>query len=228
MKKLFNNILVPLRSEDAGSMILEEVERMAGQWQCRIHTLDDPDEETIVGYCIRHEIDLILLERQTRGLWYFMQRRRALRTDRLLKRLQCPILTISGQPATASMKNIVLPVGTGLPTRKLLFATYLARTAGSTIHLVTMNESSGKASRESGESLFRSYRLLRENTSLPVECLSLPGESLADVAWRYARDIKADLILVNPGKESLLSGWSDGWFTRAIFNVSRIPVLTVI
>jgi len=116
-----------------------------------------------------------------------------------------------------------------------LLATYLARTAGSTIHLVSVDGRSVDTSRESGESLFRSYRLLRENTSLPVECLKMPGENLAEVAWRYAREIKADLILIHPGKESRLSGWFRGIFTRplyelysrALFNVSRIPVMTV-
>ena len=57
------------------------------------------------------------------------------------------------------------------------------------------------------ESMYKSYRLLRENTDLPIECLTVPGENLAEIAWDYARKIKADLILVGSGKESLLSGF---------------------
>lgn len=275
MKKLFNNILVPLGLEENGGVAIQEAIRIAAQWHCHIHLLyytpglpavdeersellkatileryrplmngsvsmviqwlQGPPEKNIIDYCHRHEIDLILLGRARRPFWQIFRRNHSISMDRLLKKVQCPILTIFGQPVITAIKNIVLPVGRGLPMRKLLFATYLARTAGSTIHLVSVDGRSGEGSREAGESLYRSYRLLRENTSLPVECLSMPGENLADVAWRYARDIKADLILIHPGKESLLSGFFNGRFTRplhelysrALFNVSRIPVMTV-
>jgi len=277
MKKLFNNILVPLEMEENAGIAIQEAIRIAAQWHCHIHLLyytsglpgideekfeglragileryrplmtgaisliiqwqQGAPEKNIIDYCHRHEIDLILLGRKRRPFWQIFRRSQDISMDRLLKKVQCPILTVFGQPVISAIKNIVLPVGRGLPMRKLLFATYLARTAGSTIHLVSVdgNGKSDEGSRESGESLYRSYRLLRENTNLPVECLTMPGQNLADVAWRYARDIRADLILIHPGKESLLSGFFNGRFTRplhelysrALFNVSRIPVMTI-
>jgi hypothetical protein len=73
----------------------------------------------------------------------------------------------------------------------------------------------------------RSYRLLRENTDLPVECRAFPGKSLADAAWSYAKSVKADLILIKSGRESHLSGPLHAFSHRYLFNASRIPVLTV-
>lgn len=235
MKKLFNHILILQRSDRDVPAVMREAEQIAQRWQCRVHRLQDATEREVVDYCRRQEIDLVLLDRHKRSFWRLIPRRNDIRVDRLLKKLQCPVLTTYDQLFISSLKNIVLPVGAGLPMRKLLFATYLARVAGATIHLVSMEGMSEKDKQQSGESLFRAYRLLRENTNLPVECLRVPGESLADIAWRYAREIKADLILIHSGRESLLSGWFEGWFTRplyelysrALFNVSRIPVLTV-
>jgi hypothetical protein len=113
--------------------------------------------------------------------------------------------------------------------RKLLLATYLAKLSHSTIHLVS---SGGKSAVVPGPgedlgSLQKSYRLLRENTNLSVECGAMPYENLADAAWAYAKKIKADLILIGPGRESLLSGWLNTLRSRWLFNVSRIPVMTV-
>jgi len=262
MKKLFNNILVHIDREGQAGEALQEALRIGGQWQCHVHLLysagarkdlmeryrplentvpmtffelQGPPEKNIIEYCLRHEIDLILLEREKRPFWQVFRRRDDISIEGLLKKVRCPVLTVFGQPVLSSIRNIVLPVGQGLPMRKLLFATFLARIAGSTIHLVSIDGRSGETSKASGENLYRSYRLLRENTSLPVECMKMPGENLADEAWRYAKEIKADLILIHPGKESLLSGFFKGFFTRplyelysrALFNVSRIPVLTI-
>jgi hypothetical protein len=111
--------------------------------------------------------------------------------------------------------------------RKLLFATYLAKLSHSTIHLVSPGGGTVGAAGEERESLQKSYRLLRENTDLLVECRAMPDENLAEAAWSYAKKIKADLILIGPGKESLLSGWLNALRSRWLFNVSRIPVMTV-
>jgi nucleotide-binding universal stress UspA family protein len=225
----------------------------------------------IITYYKRHSIDLILLGRRKMSLgeilrkpWGLLQRTGMVNVNLLMKKVNCPILTMNGGRAIFGLKNIVLPVGDFLPMRKLLFATYLAKISRSTIHLIAAadngedtpagDRSSGDSTgrrgnssdsaaggriEESGEvikeSLYKCYRLLRENTDLPIRCMTIPGKNLADIAWNYAKRIKADLILVGPGKESLLSGFLHGLrspylgegFSRSLFNVSRIPVMSV-
>lgn len=238
----------------------------------------------ILTYYKRHSIDLILLGRRKMSLrqilhkpWGLLHRTSLVNVSLLLKKVNCPVLTMNGGRAIFGLKNIVLPVGDFLPMRKLLFATYLAKISRSTIHLIAAADKSdgssaggrtgdhsatgssddrfgnpsedqfgntsedpiGGTTDESGEasqeSLYKSYRLLRENTDLPIRCMTMPGRNLADIAWNYAKRIKADLILVGPGKESLLSGFLHGLrspylrdgFSRSLLTVSRIPVMSV-
>jgi hypothetical protein len=184
----------------------------------------------ILEYYSRNRIDLILFGRPRRP--------GAVHANMLLKKIDCPVLTIYEQPVVSGfsgLRNIVLPVGDRLPMRKLLFATYLARITHSTIHLVAAAGKHRTPDEKSMETLQKSYRLLRENTDLPVQCMTMPGGNLAEITWNYARGIKADLIMVNPGKESLLSGFLNGLrakyrhgaWSRSLLNISRIPVMSI-
>jgi len=188
-------------------------------------------ERQIIDYAKRHGVDLILLVKKKRA--GHSQLRTGADVDRLVDKTLCPVLTVSGQPALSSLKNIVLPVGDHLPMRKLLFATYLGRTVNSTIHLVAPTNALAEGVRDN---LQKCYRLLRENTNLSIECQASPEENLAEAAWDYAKKIKADLILTSPGKESMLSGfWNNlrsKFFrrrgSRSLSNTSQIPVMTIL
>jgi len=188
-------------------------------------------ERQIIDYAKRHGVDLILLVKKKRA--GYSQLRTGADVDRLVDKTLCPVLTVSGEPARSSLKNIVLPVGEHLPMRKLLFATYLGRTVNSTIHLVAPTNA---LATEVHDNLQKCYRLLRENTNLSVECQASPEENLAEAAWDYAKKIKADLILTSPGKESMLSGfWNNlrsKFFrrrgSRSLSNTSQIPVMTIL
>ncbi|HVU55668.1 MAG TPA: universal stress protein [Puia sp.] len=191
-------------------------------------------EKQIVDYSKRHAVDLILLVKKKRTGHSLL--RAGADVDRLVDKTLCPVLTVSGQPALSSLKNIVLPVGDHLPMRQLLFATYLGRTVNSTIHLVAPTNSNDHAFAVGvRDNLQKCYRLLRENTNLSIECQASPEENLAEAAWDYAKKIKADLILTSPGKESMLSGfWNNlrsKFFrrhgSRSLPNTSQIPVMTI-
>lgn len=191
-------------------------------------------ERQIVDYSKRHAVDLILLVRKKRIGHSFL--RTGADVDRLVDKTLCPVLTISGQPAFSSLKNIVLPVGDHLPMRQLLFATYLGKTVNSTIHLVAPSNNSDPVFAVGvRDNLHKCYRLLRENTNLSIECQASPEENLAEAAWDYAKRIKADLILTSPGKESMLSGfWNNlrsrflrRLTSRSLPNTSQIPVMTI-
>ena len=192
-------------------------------------------ERQIIDYSKRHAVDLILLVKKKKA--GHSQLRTDADVDRIVDKTLCPVLTVSGQPALSSLKNIVLPVGDHLPMRKLLFATYLGRTVNSTIHLVAPTHSND-ATMAVGvrNNLQKCYRLLRENTNLSIECQASPVENLAEAAWDYAKKIKADLILTSPGKESMLSGFWNSlrskFFrrmgSRSLPNASQIPVMTIL
>jgi nucleotide-binding universal stress UspA family protein len=182
-------------------------------------------ETIITNYAIKNHIDLVVLGK-TYPLFsagWFMHSG----INRLSKKTGCPVLTLQSRSNLDSVRNIVMPVGSSfLPLRKLMFATYLAKKCNSRLHLVTL---SGHSELDAGDNqyLLKAYRLIRDNTEVPVECKTLPGENIATITLQYAKDVKADLIVINPGKESLLSGVINRIFSRFLFNESRIPVMTV-
>ena len=108
-----------------------------------------------------------------------------------------------------------------------MFASYLARKYNSKIHLLSIAGDEKDSAADRNQYLFKAYQLLRENTNLTVECHTIRGHNIADSTLRFARKINADLIVVNPGKESRLSGFVNKLIDGSLFTESRIPVLTI-
>lgn len=182
-------------------------------------------EQHVTSYALQHAIDLIIVEKPRSILP--MRFARSFNINRISKKTGCPVLTVKGTAKLEAIRNIVLPVDAHLPLRKVMFASYLARHFNARIHLIALSESGEESNVENQVYLYKTYQLLRENTNLNVECHTVHGGNIADTTLEYARQINADLIVVNPGKEMLLSGFVNRLFARLLFNESRIPVMTV-
>lgn len=146
--------------------------------------------------------------------------------DKLSLQTQCPVLTVTRSFNAGHLQNIVVPVHGSLPVKKLSMATYLSRKNSSQIHLMGRSgDNNGKGSENS--CLVKAYQLLNEfadikiHSSLPTNADS-PAHTLS-----YARSVKADLIVVNTGKESLFGGWWNKMVKKHLYKESDIPVLTI-
>lgn len=179
-------------------------------------------EKIITEYAIQHSIDLVILGR-TKKWWFFDT---ALDVNRLAQNIDCPVLTVKDTPHLEKLRNIVLPVNSHLPVRKIIMASYFANAFDAKIHLIALSKHM-KTSEGHAPYLYKSYQLLNDNTKLSVECHAIAGENLADTTLEYAKRIKADLIVVNPGKELRLRGFTRFLFPRFIFNKCPIPVMTI-
>lgn len=173
-------------------------------------------------YIAIHQVDLIVAHRERRRFAFLA----ALDINKLAANTGCPVLSLQTNPPLNGIRNIVLPVGEQLPLRKIMLATYMARNSNAAIHLITLTTSSTSASKRYVY-LEKAYQLLRENTTLPIQCKMVAGENLADTTLEYARKVEADLILVKAGDECLLSGPMNRLFSKFLFNRSTIPVITV-
>jgi nucleotide-binding universal stress UspA family protein len=145
----------------------------------------------------------------------------------LARRSKAAVLTITEGLALENVQNIVLPVVANLPMRKVMLTAYIARKFKAKIHLIGLTKRNPLTSANDALYLYKTFQLLRDNTNLDVEYHILPGENIADKTLEYAQNIGADLIVVNPGKELLLSGVVNKLFARFLFNQSPIPVMTI-
>lgn len=173
-------------------------------------------------YIAINQVDLILTHRVQRPFSFDA----GLDINKLAANTGCPVLSLQTSPSLNGMRNIVLPVGEQLPLRKIMLAIYMAKDSNAAIHLITLTANNTSASKRHVY-LEKAYQLLRENTSLPIQCKMVVGENLADTTLEYARKVEADLILVKAGDEGLLSGPMNRLFSKFLFNRSTIPVITV-
>jgi K+-sensing histidine kinase KdpD len=182
-------------------------------------------EQKVGEYAIRNFIDVILVGRSGHGLPGSLFG--SLSINRLARRTNSAVLTVNDGPALENVQNIVLPVAAHLPMREIMLASYVARQSNAKIHLIGLTKRHQLSAVNDAQYLYKTFQLLRDNTNLDVEYHMLNGENIADKTLEYARSINADLIVVNPGKELLLSGFINTIFARFIFNESPIPVMTI-
>lgn len=182
-------------------------------------------ERKIGEYAIRHFIDVTVIGSTGNSLPGSLFG--SLSINRLARRTKSAVLTVNDGPVLEKVQNIVLPVEAHLSMRKVMLASYVARKYNARIHLIGLTRRNPLSSSNDALYLYKTFQLLRDNTNLAVEYHILPGENIADKTLEYARSIGADLIVVNPGKELLLSGFINKIFARFLFNESAIPVMTI-
>ena len=135
--------------------------------------------------------------------------------------VKAEVLCIYPESNCKKLKKIVIPVGEFIPKRKIRLAYEMARKFAANIHLITLGKNVDGHT-ENFNALINTYRYIRDLTNIPIECKTVAGNNLAEATLRYVEKIGADLILINPGMESKLSGWGG-----EIVNHSTIPVLSV-
>jgi K+-sensing histidine kinase KdpD len=229
MYKLLNDILVPIDPKRQSPIAIDRTMQVADRFNCKVHVLQIADsflsrtktERAIAEYVAIHQIDLILVQKPSLLLPFIPV---GLDVNRVAARTNCPVLSLCDLSFNG-IRNIVLPITGYLPMRRIMLATYLARTFNASIHLISLTGTDTAANSRNHAYLQKTFQLLKENTSLAVKCNTMEGTSIADTTLEYAKRIKADLILANPGAESLLSG---KMFAKFLFNQSSIPVITAV
>ncbi|MDP4264391.1 MAG: universal stress protein [Bacteroidota bacterium] len=177
-------------------------------------------------FIITHRIDLVIIPRHIKrflGEWLYQ-----VNINRLARETKCPILTVTPDMDISHMKNIVVPINDFLPIRKLTAATYIARRFNAIIHL--MGYKKDLHGKETGDTKWvgRAYQLLSDHTQLKIHRTATHyGNSISGKTLSYARQVEADLIVINPGKESIHGGWINHLLGRYLHRKSNIPVLTV-
>lgn len=227
MYKLLNDILVPIDPKRQSPISIDRTMQVADKFNCKVHVLHVADnflnrvrtERAIAEYVAIHHIDLILAQKPSHLLPFIPM---GLDVNRVAARTNCPVL--SCDLSFNGIRNIVLPITGYLPMRRIMLATYLARTFYASIHLISLTGIDAAANSRNQAYLQKTFQLLKENTTLAVKCNTIEGRSIADTTLEYAKRIKADLILANPGAESLLSG---RMFAKFLFNQTNIPVITL-
>jgi len=155
--------------------------------------------------------------------WFFS---RNISPDLLAQRTNYPVLTAKPGSDDGRTRIIVIPIRNFLPERKLEWAIVLARKYRAQIHLLAMQ------SHYQGEGLpqafLKAYHFLREHLQHPIEFATVAGHDLARATLKYAEEVMADLILVNPTTESEIKSFKGSKHISDLLGKdSKIQVLDV-
>ncbi len=194
--------------------LLMTISQELGDWQTMM-------KKTIIS----EHADLVLIPKHPKR--FFGALIQKINVNKLIQQTQCPVLTVTRRFNIHHLQNIVVPVGDTLPIRKLTMATYLARQSNGYIHLMGSSGKNKNEEKRSNWCMTRAYQLLRDYTQVNIHCsISTDNNSIGGML-AVAKNVKADLIVVNNGKETQPDGWLNRLLGKYVYKESNIPVLTV-
>lgn len=180
-------------------------------------------QEVIKEVVVSEHIDLVLIPRNHKRMGSAIIYR--VNINKLAQQTNCPIMTITRNLNANNLQNIVVPVFDTLPVKKLTMATYFSIDRDCCIYL--MGRDDGDSRRHDKGLLLRAYRLLTDIGKMNIRCAIHSSTDNGNSTLAFARNIKANLIVVNPGNESQLRGWWNQLNGKYLCRKSDIPVLTV-
>jgi len=158
----------------------------------------------------------------------FRKKRMILDANRIAEKTNIPVITIPENRRLTGLTSIVIPITDFLPVKKLMYGVYIAQRFNATIRLLGIEDSKdGNQAKKVQHYLKKSFQLIRDNCPVPVKMASVSGHNVADTVNDYAFKNAADLIIVNPGKQTRMPGLFSSLFGNFLQKFSAPPVLTV-
>ncbi len=145
--------------------------------------------------------DLVVISKRKGHSWPFFSN--ALNCSLIASETKCAILNVAPGTLLSKLKTIVMPLRSFLPGRKMALLSALTRNQKPTVHLVTMF--SKNPDPIESEVFIDTYRSLSQVLHYPVNHKVAFGNNAAKNILKYARDIEADIVLVNPFEETAIS-----------------------
>ena len=181
--------------------------------------------ETIIDSVLSHKIDLVIIGQQGRS---FRKRKMLFDANKIAQKTNIPVITIPENRRLTGLTSIVIPITDFLPVKKLMYGVYIAQQFNATIRLLGVEDSKDIYQvKKVQHYLKKSFQLIRDNCTVPVEMASTSGRNVADAVNNYAFKSAADLIIINPGKQTRMPGFFAPLLGKFLQKFSAPPVLTV-
>jgi nucleotide-binding universal stress UspA family protein len=147
---------------------------------------------------------------------------------RVVKEAHCPVITIKGKKHRAGCKYIVLPLDLTQETKeKVGKAIELANYFGSAIKLVTVINTDDEIITKKLTLQMKQVESFIKKQKIVVTSEFVTNRNVAEGVIKYAKKVKADLIMIMTQSEM---DWTDlfiGSTAQEIINDSEIPVLSI-
>ncbi len=190
-----------------------------------IHLATGQVHAEIIDFSKRNSIDLIIMG--THGTSGYKEFFIGSNAQRVVTLSDIPVLTIQKKTAKSGFKNILIPIDNSLHSReKVNMAILVAVVSSAKIHLIGLSAPKDQQELKEINIKLRSVEQVVHSHSLEYITSIINGENLSEAALKYASENNCDLIVINTGHESNITGIFLGALAQQIVNHSRIPVLS--
>lgn len=195
-----------------------------------LKVVNGPLIPTILKEATSNRCDFIIIKKAARNnspLGFL----KAENADKLISEAVCPVLTISNDPTTKKINDILLPVDIfKKTTNKVAWAISIARQFDSRLHIVSVlsldirpeNSLSFRKSKDIEQTI------RKEGITVDTVILKSGSKSIAQTVLDYADRLRPDLLMIMTHQESILLDNYLGSFAGDIIHKSEIPVFSVV
>ncbi len=139
-----------------------------------------------------------------------------------------PVLTLRKEKDILGFKNILMAFDNSLYSRtKVNLAIEIADVYGANVHILGVLDSKDKVEKNKFNVKVNQVEGLIRARNLHCEVEVIFGDNIAKAAMAYAEEHKCDLMVINTGHESKITGIFLGAFAQQVVNHSTIPVLSI-
>lgn len=183
-------------------------------------------EHCIVQHAKTLKCELIILGKHNRQrLFPFFSQ---VSPNKIARLSNCAVLMAKSGSMGEKLRSIVVPVGTTVPRRKIEMLAALSDKFHAKVYLVTLKTSQGIIPNECSHALLQTYRILKGlKHAISLEHKVIEGNNMANASLNYAQFILADMLLVSPDSETLVSSVTGRHITDLLITNSRLQVLEV-
>lgn len=180
----------------------------------------------VIDFCKNKRIDLIIMG--THGASGYKEMFIGSNSQRIVTLSDVPVLTMQNDTGKLGFENILLPIDNSIHSReKVNLATAIAKQFGAKIHILGLPDSMDTKEVNKFKIKIESVEKHIAAAKLPFKTTIASGSHLAHSAMEYAEKNKCDLIIINTGHESKITGIFLGAFAQQIVNHSKVPVLSM-
>mgnify|MGYP001627504590 CR=1 FL=1 len=180
--------------------------------------------DQLIKYTMQHDIDLVVNTHKSAGSsWSWFKKDWS---EELARKASVAVLTVTKGCLNHPIKSILLPVKSFVPERKIQVALAYAKKFNAHIHLVTLLDNNDSTAKIKVDAFYLTYKILSEYGH-PPQYKILQGADSDAALLRYADQIKADMILVNPNKKKRIPGIMRQKMTDMLNPISALHILTL-
>ncbi len=158
-------------------------------------------QEAIISKAKQVKADLIVISKNNSHQWFGFFN--LINSSVIARETKSAVLNVVPGTRLSKIKNIVMPLRSFIPGRKLELLLTITNKHKPTVHIVTVQK--GNKSPLDSEVFIDTYRSLSQELHYPVTYKVSVGNNIAKNILKYAQKIDADIVMVNPFDETSLS-----------------------